>query len=138
MIIDASNLIVGRIATVVAKRSLLGEDMNVVNCRDAVFTGKKSHILARYRRFMEMGNPSTGPFVHRSPDKLVKKVIRGMLPYKQPKGRDAFKRIRCYSGVPEILKDKEAITLEGANVSKVPSLYHMKVGEISKLIGGKD
>jgi len=137
MIIDANNLIVGRFATVAAKRSLLGEDVNVVNCNAAIITGRKREILARYRRFMEMGVPKKGPFVHRSSDKLVKKVIRGMLPYKQSKGRDAFKRIRCYSGVPETLKGKEVVTFEKANVSKVPSLYYMKVGDISKLIGGK-
>ena len=36
MIIDAKNLVLGRMATVVAKEALLGEKIDIINCEKAV------------------------------------------------------------------------------------------------------
>jgi large subunit ribosomal protein L13 len=135
MNIDATNLIVGRIATIAAKQSLLGKDVNIINCEKAVITGNKKRVLADYKRKREMGTPAKGPFIHRSADKIVKRIIRGMLPYKQEKGRIAFKKIKCYTGNPEDIKD--AKTIKEADVSRVPNLKYIKIGEISKFLGSK-
>ena len=134
MNIDANDLIVGRIATVAAKKALLGEEVNIVNCKEAVFSGKKKTVLARFQRFREMGTPTTGPFIHRNPKDIVKRTVRGMLSYKQPRGRKAFERIKCYNDVPEKLKDKLE-TIEEAHVKKLPSRNYMKVKDISKVLG---
>ena len=135
MNIDATNLIMGRIATVAAKKALLGEDINVVNCDKAVITGNKKTTLAEFKRKREMGIPAKGPFIHRSSDKIMKRAIRGMIPYKQEKGVKAFKRIRCYVGVPEEIKNLE--TIKEADVSKVPNLKYLSLGKISKFMGSK-
>ena len=137
MIIDANNLIVGRIATVVAKRALLGEQVDVVNCANSIFTGRREMVLSRFKRFRDMGNHTKGPFIHRNPAKIVKRVIRGMLPHRQPKGREAFKRIKCYSFVPENMKDQKMETIEVADKKKLSTKHYISVGEISKLLGGK-
>ena len=137
MIIDGTDLILGRLASFVAKKTLLGEEMNVVNCEKVLITGRKKEVLAKYVHRMEMGTPRKGPFLHRSADRLVKRAIRGMLPYKQEKGEKAFKRVRCYKGVPGNLKNQKFETVESANISKVPNLKYISVGEISKLISGK-
>ena len=42
----------------------------------------------------------------------MKRTIRGMLPYKRPRGVDAMKRIKCYVGVPMQLVGKEMESLE--------------------------
>ena len=34
MIVDANNLVLGRLATVVAKKGLLGEKVDVINCEN--------------------------------------------------------------------------------------------------------
>ncbi len=135
MNIDATNLIVGRMATVAAKKALLGETVNIINCEKAIMTGNKKTILAGFKRKRDMGIPAKGPFIHRSSDKIVKRTIRGMLPYKQDKGMTALKKIKCYIGNPEDIKNTE--TIKEADASKVPNLKYITIGEISKFLGAK-
>lgn len=45
-------------------------------------------------------NPARGPFHHRAPHKIFKRAVRGMLPYKTWRGREALKRVRGFEGVP--------------------------------------
>lgn len=137
-IIDAKDLIIGRMATVAAKSALLGEEVIILNCEKAVITGSKENVVAKFKRKRSMGTHAVGPFFPRSPDRMVKRIIRGMLPYKQPKGDVAFKRIKCYNGVPEAFNGKELITLTDANVSKMPNLKYMTIGAVAKILGNKE
>jgi len=133
MIINASDMILGRLASYVAKQALLGEKVDIVNCEKAVLTGNKKSVLADYKRRNERGTrPTKGPFMPKMPDRFVRRCIRGMLPYKQEKGIKAFKRIMCYIGIPDEFKDNKIETLDNFNVSKVPSLRYIYVGEICK------
>ena len=136
MIIDATDLRLGRMATVVAKNALLGETIDIVNCENAVLTGNRDNILGEYKNRLKRITYK-GPIVHRMPDRFVKKAIRGMLPYKQYKGDKAFKRIKCYMGVPDQFKDKKFETIKEANIANVPSLRYVYVKEICKEIGAK-
>ena len=135
--INANNLVLGRLASYAAKKALLGNEIRILNCENAVITGNKDYIFKKYKWRREIGNTSNGPFFPKIPDRFVKRTIRGMLPYKKPKGRDAFKRIMCYKGVPEEFKDKKMITLPSADVSKTNSLKFLQVKEICKFMGGK-
>lgn len=45
-------------------------------------------------------NPARGPFHHRAPSKIFKRAVRGMLPYKTFRGREALKRVRAFEGIP--------------------------------------
>ena len=137
MIIDATNSIVGRIATVAAKQALLGEEMIIVNCEKAYITGGKKYVINDYLRKRKQGTWATGPFYHRQPDRLVRRIIRGMLPHKQEKGKSAFKRIMCYMGVPEEFKNQKMTIIENAQISHVPNLKYISIGEISRLLGAK-
>jgi len=137
MIIDATNLILGRMATFAAKQALLGEEIKIINCEKTIMSGDKKKILAKYREKMKMGKPQKGPFIPKRADMFIKRTIRGMLPYKQEKGRNAFKRIKCYVDVPEEFKDKKSETVEKANVAKIPNLKYITVEEICKFMGGK-
>ena len=136
MIIDATDLRLGRMATVVAKNALLGETIDIVNCENAVLTGNRDNVLGEYKNRLKRITYK-GPIVHRMPDRFVKKAIRGMLPYKQYKGDKAFKRIKCYMGVPDQFKDKKFETIKEANIANVPSLRYVYVKEICKEIGAK-
>ncbi len=137
MIIDATDLILGRMASFVAKKALLGEKIDIINCENAVITGNKDFILAKYRQRRQRGIPLKGPFYPRMPDRLVRRAIRGMLNYKKPRGREAFERIMCYINIPEQFKDKKTQTIEKANIAKVPSLQYLEVGKLCKLLGAK-
>lgn len=137
MIIDANNLILGRLGTYAAKKALLGEKIDIVNCENCVITGKRKKIFGDYDNKLKRGIPSKGPFTYRMPHRFVKRAIRGMLPYKKERGRTAFKNIKCYIGVPENLKNQKIDTIKNANVEKIPNLNYVKVKDISKHIGAR-
>jgi len=137
MIIDATDLIIGRLASTAAKKALLGEPIEIVNCEKAIVTGNRSAIFARNKRFKDMGTWKKGPFFYRMPDKYVRRVIRGMLPYKKSHGEKAYKRIKCHIGIPDNLQGKKFETIQSANISKVPNLKYVSVEEICKFMGGK-
>lgn len=121
-------------ATYIAKQALLGQEIKVINVEKAVISGKKKFVITDIKKDMDRGTPAKGPFIPRTADRYVRRVIRGMLPYKQPKGAEAYKRVLCYVGVPAELKDKEAITVANANVEKLPSLNYIAIGEVLKNI----
>ena len=136
MIIDAKNKILGRIATLAAKTALLGETVHILNCEEAVITGKKQSVLAHYQKRRERGY-TRGPFITRLPDRFVKRTIRGMLSYKKPKGANALKKIRCYQGMPDKFKDQKTFDMPKSDISKLPNFQYVKVGELCKFLGGK-
>ena len=137
MIIDAKDLILGRLATVAAKKALLGEKIDIINAEEAAISGGKKWIIGHYVQTRDRGIPLKGPYMQRLPDKFVKRAIRGMLPYKQEKGRNAYKKIKCHIGVPEELKGQKAETLAEANINKLPNVKFIKVKELCKLLGAK-
>lgn len=134
MIIDAKDLIVGRVGSFAAKQALLGHEVNIVNSELAVISGNKADILRKYRTQSERGEPHHGPFLPKTTDRLLRRMIRGMLPYKQGKGRDAFKRIRCYNSVPEEFDGKKIETVEGANIIKTRNLKYITLGTLCNLL----
>jgi len=133
-IIDADGLILGRMATSVAKRILNGEEIVIINAEKAILSGKKRSKLKDAIEFLSVGHPRMGPFHYRRPDKVVRKSVRGMLPFKQPKGKQAYKRLKVYMGVPSNLKDQKMETLPNAQAKKLTCPY-FTVGEFSKEIG---
>ncbi len=137
IIIDATDLIVGRLATYAAKQALLGNQVRIINSEKAVISGKKQNTFNIFLRKLAMGTPRKGPFVRRSPERLLRRMIRGMLPYKKARGQEAYKRILCYVGVPAEFKDKKPVVIEGANRSKLPNLKYTTLYDISKRIGAK-
>jgi len=137
IIIDASDLILGRFATVAAKHALLGEQVRVVNCAKAVVSGNKVHIFSEAKRKRDMGTHVRGPFKNRMPDRLVRRTIRGMLPTQATRGREAFKRVMCYIDTPDELKGKPTIQVPGAHANKLPTVKKVTVGEICKHLGGR-
>lgn len=133
-IIDADGLILGRMATSVAKRIINGEEIVVINAEKAILSGKKRSKLKDAIEFLSVGQYRRGPFHYRRPDKIVRKSVRGMLPFKQPKGKQAYKRLKVYMGVPTNLKDQRMETLPNAQAKKLTCPY-FTVGEFSKEIG---
>ena len=134
VIIDAKGLILGRMASTVAKRLLQGETIMIVNAEKAAISGKRLQIVDEAKTFLEVGHPRKGPLHPRRPDRIVRKTIRGMLPYRKPKGRDAFKRLKVYLGAPKELEGKETQTILDARAEKLKSPY-ITVGELAKEIG---
>ena len=119
-VIDASGMIIGRLGSIVAKRLLSGEDISIINAEQAIISGTKDTVVTRYRQKLEVGGTKRkGPYVSRMPHLILKRTVRGMLPYQQPNGRKAYKRLKVYIGVPEPLKNTEEEHIE----MRKPSRY---------------
>lgn len=137
MLLDANNLIIGRLGTFVAKKALLGERIDIINCEKAVISGRKEEVFAKYKKRRDMGTPRKGPFIPRMPDRFVKRMIRGMFPMQRTRGRQAYKRVICHISVPEKFKGKAAETVPKANADNLPTLKKVEVAEVCKFLGGK-
>lgn len=133
-IINAEGLILGRMASTVAKRLLRGETITIVNAEKAVISGKRKSKVRAAKEFLQVGHPRKGPFHYRRPDRIVRKTVRGMLPYKQPKGKQAYKRLKVFTGAPEQVKDQEMETVAEAHAGKLTCPY-FTVGELAREIG---
>ena len=131
-IIDAEGASLGRLSTHVAKRLLEGEEIAIVNSEKAIISGKKTAIKNKYKQKREVGTYRKGPFFPRLPHQIVKRTIRGMIPYQKSHGREAFKKLKCYVEVPDEFKDKKIEKIEG--VEKNPVDF-MTVKELSKSLG---
>lgn len=59
-IINADGLILGRMASIIAKRLLKGEKIAVVNAEKAVISGKKKAKIREAKEFLEVGHPGKG------------------------------------------------------------------------------
>ena len=134
-VIDATGLILGRMASVVAKRLLLGEEITIVNAEKAVIVGNKEEILERYREKRERGHKYKGPFFPKMPHLIVKRTIRGMLPWKTKRGREAFKRLKVHIGVPEDLKEIAEILETEISLAVNDSLRRLlEISEIERIL----
>ncbi len=101
-IIDAKNATLGRLASYAAKQALLGKEIIIVNCNEAIIIGKPRSIIEEYNAMRRLGGSSQhGPFFPKSPERIVKRTIRGMLSHRQGRGADAFKRVMCFDDVPQ-------------------------------------
>jgi large subunit ribosomal protein L13 len=133
-IVNADGLILGRMASLVAKKLLNGEKVIIVNAEKAVISGKKRSKVAEAKEFLEVGAPKRGPFHYRRPDRIMRKTVRGMLPFKQPKGKNALKKLKVFIGVPEDLKDQQMVSLEEAQAAKLNG-PHFTLAVLAKEIG---
>ena len=136
-VIDANGLILGRLATRIAKLALMGETVNVVNCEKSVISGDKYNLYDKYIDLRHKGGPFHGPFFPRMPDRIVRRVVRSMLPYKNDRGSEAYARVKCFIGVPETLKNEEMISFSEVSKEKISRAKIISIGEISKRLGAK-
>lgn len=135
---NGEGMILGRLAGVVAKELLLGEDVFIVNCDKIIISGKKQNVFAHEKqRSDRRGYPLKSSVLPRVPDRYVRRVVRGMLPWKQTRGKEAFKRVMCYNTVPAEFQGKELLSVKGASMRKLPTLKYVTVGQICKSLGGK-
>jgi large subunit ribosomal protein L13 len=133
-IIDAEGAVLGRLCTTIAKRLLNGEEIAIVQSEKVIVTGKKDMIKAHYKHEREVGTYRKGPFYPRMPDRILKRTIRGMIPYQEPHGRTAFKRLKCYIGIPKEFKGKSFEKITAAE--KHPADY-MTLQEVAQFLGAK-
>ncbi len=133
VIVDARDCILGRVASEVAQKALAGETVAVVNAEKAVITGNESDTMATYRKRAELGS-DRGPYYPKRPDRIFKRAIRGMVPYKTDKGREAFSNVRVYVGNPY---DEDGEILDGTSLDRLSNIKFTSLEEISEQLGAK-
>ncbi len=134
VIVNAEGLILGRMCSKIAKRLLNGEEVIIVNAEKAVLSGRRKSKVAEAKEFLEVGAPERGPFHYRRPDRIVIKTVRGMLPIKQAKGKNALAKLRVFMGVPRDLKDQKTETIKDASSEKLKG-PQLTLAELAKEIG---
>ncbi len=126
VVIDAGRTVLGRLASYAAKQALLGDKVIVVNCNHALLSGDRRMIISEYAVFKKKGGDiQKGPFLHRAPQRIVKRTIRGMLPHMQKRGIDALKRVMCYNEVPEKYSSSKKINVGKPGMAKTMSLAEL-------------
>ncbi|MEM3061365.1 MAG: 50S ribosomal protein L13 [Candidatus Bathyarchaeia archaeon] len=126
ILIDATNLILGRLASYTSKRILQGNHVIVINVEKAVVSGKRSSATKKARERLKtrtLASLEKSPKHPKRPDTFFRHVVRRMLPSKKPKSKEAYKRLKVFIGVPEELKDKSAISIKEADASKLRCPY---------------
>ena len=134
-IVNAENMVVGRLASIVARELLDGEEIVIVNAEKAVITGNKDYIIKKYFERRNIGSVRKGPYYPKMPDRILKRTIRGMLPMKKPKGKNAYKRLKVYMGVPNEFGDREFINFDDAKNTKLKGFITLK--DLSISLGAK-
>ncbi|MCF7910774.1 50S ribosomal protein L13 [Candidatus Pacearchaeota archaeon] len=129
-IIDGKGARMGRLASYVAKELLKGEEINIVNCNEVLITGNKKDIKGKFKiKRSRFGSSQKGPKISRRSDLIVKRAIRGMLPqHRNKRGKESFRKVKCYVGVPEEFKEKEKIKLKFEKPIKSIKVQELKNG----------
>ena len=111
-IIDGTNATLGRLASYAAKQVLRGEEIIILNCDKVVISGNKVFLQKDFQeKRSKVGSSLKGPRVSKSSDRIVKRVIRGMLPdHRIGRGKEALKKIKCYTGVHKEFENKKKIS----------------------------
>jgi len=136
-VINGEGLLLGRVCSYAAKAALLGEEIKIVNCEKICVSGDRKKVFAREKEKRDRkGYPLKSAKLSRLADRFVRRAVRGMLPHKKERGREAFKRIMCHVGVPNEFEGKMK-TIEKANIEKLPTLKYVTIGEICNWLRGR-
>ena len=132
VLIDAENLVVGRLATIVAMRLRgkhkptftphvdMGDNVVVINAEKVVLTGRK---LDQKKYHWHTGYPggikdrtARKVIEGRFPERVVEKAVERMLP-RGPLGRQQLKNLRVYAGSEHPHAAQQPETLDVAALS---------------------
>jgi large subunit ribosomal protein L13 len=135
-VVDATGLVLGRAASLIAKRLLNGETIVVVNAEKSVVTGSRTQIVAHYTAARARGSVRSGPHFPRYADRIFRRTVRGMLPHLKTGGKNAYRRLVVHMGVPEEWKSAKLEVLEGAKAR--PALRPpVTLAEVTVLLGAR-
>ena len=138
--IDATNQIAGRLSSKVAKLILSGNRVVVVNAEKSLISGSRTSVINQWKERLELSsrvNPIYGPIHPRRPDNILRRMVRGMVPRKKPKGALAMKRLRVYMGVPDGV-DSASFTKVDDSVAPRPTPVYVTMADLSKSLGWND
>lgn len=135
VVINAEGHVLGRLSTNVAKRLINGESVVIVNAEKAVITGNRDVIFDNYRAKYKRGKQINGPFFPKRADLILKRTIRGMLPYKTATGKDIYRNLKVFVGVPKDMTSAQMEKVETA--TNIWTDKYVTLGEIAEHLGSR-
>ncbi|UCD07556.1 MAG: 50S ribosomal protein L13 [Candidatus Aenigmatarchaeota archaeon] len=132
--IDASEQVMGRLASKIARELLKGNKVYVINAEKSMISGDPKHVLKTYQEKINRGDPYHGPFSPKTSEIIFKRVVRGMLP-KKARGREALKGLRVFRSRLESFEGKEFKKFEETKIKRDQS--YMDLGKLSKKLGAR-
>merc|ERR1711963_473685 len=75
--------------------------------------GNKLKFLAYLKKRCNV-NPARGPFHFRAPSKQFWRVVKGMLPHKTARGKEALGRLKVFEGIPAPYDKKKRMVVPSA------------------------
>ena len=126
---EGAGAVMGRLASIVAKELLRGEEVVIVNCNEIIISGNKEDILEEFNQMRSRaGHGFKGPKHPAVSEKIVKRAVRGMISnHRWGRGKAAFGRLRCYNKIP-----KEFENVEKIKYTKEKPIKYSKVSEFTK------
>lgn len=101
----------GRLASTVADllikaaREDRDDKVIIINSEKAIVSGRPRSVLNTYQAKYKLNHPRKGPFFPRMPDMIMKRTVRGMLPYQRKNvGRRAIRNLKVEIGCPSHLE----------------------------------
>lgn len=131
VVVDARDCVMGRVASAVAQRVLAGERVAIIHAEDAVITGRREDVFAKYKKRDELGS-DRGPAYPKRPDRIFKRAIRGMVPHKKQRGREALSNVRVYVGNPH---DVDGEVVEDTSIDRLSTTRFVTLGEVADHLG---
>jgi large subunit ribosomal protein L13Ae len=142
IVVDGRGHLMGRLASVLAKEALNGQQIVVVRCEEVTISGRRSRNRANFQAYLQKRtntNPKHGPNHFRAPSKIILKAVRGMLPRKTKRGEAAMARIKFYEGIPPAYgKTKKLLIPDALSVTHLrPSAKRTRLGNLAGEMGWK-
>ncbi len=138
MIINGEDLVAGRLASNIAKKVITGESVIIINSEKVIVVGTKTSIMPKYKQRVNAAvksNPHYGPKFDRIPSKMLKRMIKGMLPNKSRTNERLLKQVKIYNKFPKTIDIAKAETIEKIKYSKKGDFMYL--GDLAKELGGK-
>merc|ERR1712141_776007 len=142
IVIDARGHLLGRLASIVAKTTLQGQRIVVVRCEELNISGSFYRNKLKYLNFLRKRmntNPKKGPYHFRAPSKIFWRTVRGMLPHKLNRGKEALARMKAFEGIPPPYdKEKRMVVPSALRVLRLKQRRkYCTVGRLSHEVGWK-
>jgi large subunit ribosomal protein L13 len=134
-VINAEGHILGRLSTNVAKRLLQGEMIVIVNAEKAIITGDRYMVFANYSQKHNRGRQINGPFFPKRADMIMKRTVRGMIPFKNPHGKEVYRNLTVYVGVPKEHANAQFEKIEAA--TNLWTSRYVTLGEVAEHLGSR-
>lgn len=142
IVIDGKGHLLGRLASIVAKELLNGQEIIVVRCEQLEISGTRHRNRKNFQNYLQKRtntNPKWGPFHHRAPRMILIKAVRGMLPRKTKRGEEAMSRLKTFEGIPpDYAKTKRMVVPDALRITHLrPSSKFTNVGSLAGEMGWK-